>query len=254
MPKQSKPSLYAEFLDPARPWLLHHRSFAFPSLPYRATGREWKALMARAESEDTDAQCHLAAYFEFGCKTPSGKVLVRKSSRKARAWRERAATLGDPIAQVHLANALTTPGTNKESWYAGILIYRRAIRAGYSPAIYNLAVTYRLAGKMRMAVAWFRKAQSTRDDSATLQLAIHTYWGIGIRANHPEAVRLFRKASKGRDISPAEREDALFYLSIAYLEGKGVRQSLPMARKLLERANVEQDNELARRLLKKLSA
>ena len=46
----------------------------------------------------------------------------------------------------------------------------------------------------------------------------------------------------------------LFYLAIAYLEVKGVRQSTPMARKLLERAYIDNDNDLARRLLKMLPA
>jgi hypothetical protein len=254
MSSQQEPSIYAKLLDPSRPWLLRYRSFAFPSKPCRATAAEWNSLLARAESDDVDAQCLVAAYFEDGCLTPLGKTLARKSVRKAREWHQRAAALGDPIALVSLANSLTAPGATKQNWQAGIRLYRKAILAGSSTAAENRAVTYRLANEMRRAVLWFRKAQASRDDCATLQLAIHTYWGIGIRANHVEAVRLFRKASKARAISQAEREDALFYLAIAYLEGKGVRQSTPMARKLLERANIDNDNDLARRLLKMLPA
>lgn len=63
------------------------------------------------------------------------------------------------------------------------------------------------------------------------------------------AVRLFRKAIRSREISEIseyERDNAFFYLAIAYLEGKGVMKSLAMARKLLERANQGDDHRRLR--------
>ena len=54
-------------------------------------------------------------------------------------------------------------------------------------------------------------------------------------------------------MSECDRDDANFYLGIAYLEGKGVGQSLRMAQKHLERANRDNDHLAAQRLLKQLS-
>jgi TPR repeat protein len=65
-------------------------------------------------------------------------------------------------------------------------------------------------------------------------------------------VRCFRKAIQRKNIGDCERNDANFYLAIAYLEGKGVPKSLPMARKHLERANRDNDHLAAQRLLKQL--
>jgi TPR repeat protein len=50
-----------------------------------------------------------------------------------------------------------------------------------------------------------------------------------------------------------ERDNAFFYLAIAYLEGKGVKKSLAMARKLLERANKDNDHPPAAWLLHRIA-
>jgi TPR repeat protein len=63
----------------------------------------------------------------------------------------------------------------------------------------------------------------------------------------------FRKATKGKNICESGRDDAFFYLGIAYLEGKGVRASIPAARKLFQRANVDNDHPAARSILLELT-
>jgi TPR repeat protein len=88
---------------------------------------------------------------------------------------------------------------------------------------------------------------------ALVQLGIHYYWGKGVRKNPIAAIRCFRKATKGKDMCEFERDDAFFYLGIAYLEGKGVTVSIPRARKLLQRANVDNDHPAARRALQGLT-
>jgi hypothetical protein len=54
---------------------------------------------------------------------------------------------------------------------------------------------------------------------------------------------------RAKNISEAERDDAFFYLGIAHLEGKGVSMSRATARKLLRRANVDNDHLAAQRVL-----
>jgi hypothetical protein len=140
---------------------------------------------------------------------------------------------------------------------AALLWLKKAFREGERcSAPNNIAITYRENGKFSQAVLWFRKAAPFRDeparldDSARLQIGIHLYWGKGIRTDHAVAVRIFRRTTRARFISESERDDAFFYLAVAYFEGKGVDMSLPKARKLLERANRDDDHPAARRLLK----
>jgi len=129
----------------------------------------------------------------------------------------------------------------------------RAFRAGESCAASNIAITHRQNGDLRKAVQWFRKSVVSGDDDALIQLGIHYYWGKGVRKNPIAAVRCFRKATKGKNICEAGRDDAFFYLGNAYLEGKGVRASASTARKLLQRANIDNDHPAAQRVLQGLA-
>jgi TPR repeat protein len=130
---------------------------------------------------------------------------------------------------------------------------KRAFHAGDSCAASNIAITYRQGGNFRKAVHWFRTSVASGDDDALIELGIHYYWGKGVRKNSAAAVRCFRKATRGKNICEAGRDDAFFYLGIAYLEGKGVRASIPTARKLLKRANVDNDHPAALSVLRELT-
>jgi TPR repeat protein len=134
-----------------------------------------------------------------------------------------------------------------------LLWLKRAFDAGESLAASNIAVTYRERGNFKQAVHWFQKVVASGDDDARIQLGIHYYWGRGIRKNPAAAVRCFRKATKGKNICEAGRDDAFFYLGLAYLEGKGVTKSVLTARKLLQRANVDNDHPAARRVLQEMA-
>ena len=141
----------------------------------------------------------------------------------------------------------------KKDPHEGLLWMKRAFRGGNtSSAPNNIAVTYREIGNMRLAVHWFRKAVALGDIGDHVQLGTHSYWGKGIRADHIAAVDHFRKATKGKNMAECDRDDANFYLAIAYLEGHGVKKSLRMARKHLECANRDNDHLAARRLLKQM--
>lgn len=243
-------------IDPAQPWQIRRPYGEFPSRPYTRTRKFWKTLLARANEGNPEAESELAAYFEYGCKDSRGRVLATHSSRKAAQWYRRAAEHGDSGAQLALGNLFGGKGA-KANLAESLRWYKKSFRGAYaSSAANNIAVTYRQNGRLRQAVAWFRKGVVKGDDAGMgVQLGIHYYWGKGVRADHASAVRLFRRAIRVANpsaISEYERDNAFFYLAIAYLEGKGVKRSISMARKLLERANKDGDHPPAARLLQRI--
>jgi TPR repeat protein len=240
-------------LDPSCPWKLPRLKWEFRKYPYKMTSTEWKALLARAEQGDVEAQCYVAAMFEYGCRNRSGRILVRRSVPRVFEWTRRSAELGSASSQNQLGVILSARGATEANRREAVLWLKRAFRGGDSSAANNLAITYRENGDLRRAVLWFGKAVASKDDDgAYVQLGIHYYWGRGVRPDHEAAVRCFRNAIKGKNIVEAQRDDAFFYLGIAYLEGKGVRPSPRIAQKLLERANKDNDHPSASRLLNRM--
>jgi len=207
---------------------------------------EWEALLDKAKHGNPEAEWEVSGRFEDGCKDKKGKILVKRSARKAAEWLRRAAEHGCAPAQCSL-------GVLVGDTCAALVWLMKSFRAGETVAASNIAITYRQMGDFRKAVQWFRKSVASGDDDALIQLGIHYYWGKGVRKNAVVAVRCFRKATKGKNICEAGRDDAFFYLGIAYLEGKGVAQSIPTARKLFQRANVDSDHPAAHRALQELT-
>jgi len=121
-------------------------------------------------------------------------------------------------------------------------------------AAQNIALTYRQIGDLRTAVKWFRKSADAGDGDALVQLGIHYYWGKGVRKNPRAAVGCFRAATKVKYISEVGRDDAFFLLGVASFEGKGVKPSIKNAKKMFERANIDNDNPAARKMLGQLEA
>ena len=126
---------------------------------------------------------------------------------------------------------------------------RKAVHAGDPCAALNIAITYRENGDLRAAVKWFRKSTDGGDGDALIQLGIHYYWGKGTRKNPKAAVQCFRMATKARFISEWGIDDGFFFLGIAYREGRGVKASIPRARRLFKRANKDGDHLAAGRML-----
>ncbi len=237
-------------IDPRFPWKLPRVGRGFPAYPFRMSVAEWEGLLAKANSGDPEAEWEVSERFGDGCKDKKGEILVRRSAKKAQAWLRRAAEHGCASAQCNFGVLL---GDQEETSEALVWL-KRALRAGVSCAALNIAITYRQIGDLRRAVHWFRKSvASGGDDDALIQLGIHFYWGEGVRKNISAAVRCYRKATKGTNISEASRDDAFFYLAIMYLEGKGAKTSIPKARKLLLRANVDNDHPAARSVLQELT-
>lgn len=231
-------------IDPKFPWKLPRLNSEFPPYPYRMSVAEWKALLTKDKQGDAEAEWEVSGRFEDGCKDRKGKILVKRSARKAAEWLRRAAEHGCVPAQCSFGVLL---GNTREA-LAWLI---KSFRAGQSIAASNIAIIHRQNGNSRKAVQWFRRIASG-DDDALIQLGVHYYWGKGVRRNPTAAVRCFRKATKGKNICEAGRDDAFFYLGMAYLEGKGVAKSIPTARKLFQRANIDSDHPAAHRALQEL--
>lgn len=241
-------------VDPVSPWKLPSLFRGFPNYGSKMSAAEWKSLLAKAKGGDAEAEWRVAELYCDGCKDRRGRILVRISNRKAAEWFRRSAEHGCGSAQVNLGVILGDGYGVEKNVREALLWLKRAFRGGDTgSAPNNIAVTYRENGDFRQAVRWFRKVDASRDDAFLIQLGIHSYWGKGVRTDHQAAVRCFRKAIRGKNMSECDRDDANFYLGIAYLEGKGVGQSLRMAQKHLERANRDNDHLAAQRLLKQLS-
>jgi len=129
-----------------------------------------------------------------------------------------------------------------------------ALRIVWSLALLHAVRWRRQIGDLRNAVKWFRKSADAGDGDALIQLGIHYYWGKGIRKNPRAAVRCFRAGTKAKNISEVGRDDAFFLLGVAYFEGNGVRASVRNVKKLFERANIDNDNPTAHKMLGQLEA
>jgi TPR repeat protein len=215
---------------------------------------EWKNLLSKANAGDAEAEWRVAELYSDGCKDRRGRILIRPSNRKAVEWLRRSAEHGYGSAQNTLGVILGGNYGVEKNVREALLWLKRAFRGGdTTSAANNVAVTYRENGNLRQAVRWFRRVDASRDDAFLIQLGIHSYWGKGVRTDHRAAVRYLRKAIRGKNMSECDRDDANFYLGIAYLEGKGVRKSLRLAQKYFERANRDNDHLAAQRLLKQLT-
>jgi len=253
MKSKADPLTSVAVINVSSPWKLPRPRWEIPKYPATMAATEWKALLAKASQGDAETELRVAEIYSDGCKDRRGRILVRISSRKAVEWYRRAAEHGSPIAQSALGYFLSEGIGAEEDVREAIRWMKTAfLNLGSSGDANNIAITYRQAGNLRQAVRWFRIAVAAGDDDDLVQLGIHFYWGKGVRRDHAAAVSFFRRASKAKRIGEDERNDAFFYLGNAYLEGNGVKRSLPMARRCFERANKDNDHPAAERLLKKM--
>lgn len=241
-------------IDSASPWNVTLRDWNYRLYTYKMSASEWCALLARAKRGDPEAEWEVANRYGDGCKTRNGKILVKRSSKKAVRWLRRAAQHGLSPAQNTLGVILSNGDGVRKDIDEALWWMKKAFHAGDMCAAQNIALTYRQIGDLRTAVKWFRKSVDAGDGDALIQLGIHYYWGKGVRKNPKAAVRCFRVATKAKYISEVGRDNAFFLLGIAHFESKGVRASVRNAKKLFERANVDNDNPAARKMLGQLEA
>jgi len=241
-------------IDSESPWRVTLRDWNYRLYTYKMSASGWRTLLARAKQGDPEAEWEVADRYGEGCKNHSGKILVKRSRKKAALWLRRAAQHGLSPAQNTLGVILSNGDGVKRDIDEALSWLRKAFHAGDTCAAQNIALTYRQIGDLRTAVKWFRKSADAGDGDALVQLGIHYYWGKGVRKNPRAAVGCFRAATKVKYISEVGRDDAFFLLGVASFEGKGVKPSIKNAKKMFERANIDNDNPAARKMLGQLEA
>ncbi len=132
-------------------------------------------------------------------------------------------------------------------------LYRRAFRIGEATAAYNLAFTYKLRGRYREAVAWWRRAHAAGDPSAILDLALAELHGQGTRRNVRGALAKLRQAANATETkwfprSSGENVRAMIHLARVYGEGWLVPRDLAESVRWLRRA-AEWDSAIATAML-----
>lgn len=214
----------AAIVDPEAPWKLTLRNWTFAG--YTASASDWRKVLLRAKSGDPEAEFDVGERWAEGCKDSRGRIIVKRSPKKAIQWLRRSAEHGNRSAQNNLANLLSSRNGNSKNVAEAFRWYRKAVRTDGSIMVgNNIAITYRQIGNYTAAVRWFRRGVREGDGDAALQLGIHYYWGKGVRKDSKAAVRCFRTAIRSKNISEGDRDDAFFLLGLAHYEGKGVKAS-----------------------------
>ncbi|MCX7066078.1 MAG: tetratricopeptide repeat protein [Methylococcales bacterium] len=81
-----------------------------------------------------------------------------------------AAKLGNPQAQVNLANLYDDAKGVERDRKLAVYWYKRAIKKGLPYAAYNLAVSYRQQSKLKWALFWFKRASEMGDEDAKFEV------------------------------------------------------------------------------------
>jgi TPR repeat protein len=112
----------------------------------------------------------------------------------------------------------------------------------------NRAVDYRLAGRHRLAFAWWSRAAAAGDGSPWLEIGYALQHGIGVRRDLQRAARAYRRAIRAYYISEYEQEEAQYHLATLLLERRTSR-ARAQAGPLLAEASADGDYPQAARLL-----
>ncbi len=251
MKAQKRTTQLPTIIDPEAPWKLTLRNWNFG--PNKTSVSNWRKALARAKSGDSEAEWEVGDHYENGCVDQRGRIIVKRSPKKAAEWLRRSAEHGNGSAQNNLGNLLSNGHGIRKNVDEAFKWYKKAFRAGHSTVAQNIAITYRESGNYTAAVRWFRRYAHEDDGDALVQLGIHYYWGKGVRKDSKAAVRCLRSAIRSKNISESDRDDAFFLLGLAHYEGLGVKASLRKAIKLFERANIDDDNPTAREFLRRIN-
>ncbi|MGB9235502.1 MAG: tetratricopeptide repeat protein [Terriglobales bacterium] len=188
--EMNHPSQARQIIDPNLPWKLPCE-WRLPFGSFTTSASEWRALLGRANANDPEAEWGVAGRYEDGCKDETGKIVVRRSARKALEWFRRAAEHGCAPAQNKFGLLLDEGKVFRRNRHEALKWIRKAFRGGDTCAPNNIAIMYRESGRMGEAVRWFKKAVIVGDDDALIQLGVHYYWGKGARKNPAAAIRCF---------------------------------------------------------------
>ncbi len=209
-------------------WLYAH--FSLPS--------QTRALIARAEAGDVQAQFELAQAYQRGDRT----LRIHQDFGKAYAWAKAAAQAEHPEALLELGvGCLKVPKGSPEETREALDYFQRASRAGNIHADNMLGLMY-LHGWMvprdkARALEWYKTAteKSSADTSgAWLMLGRMYYEGWGTPKDGKMAVQCLRRVV---EMKKSYEKEALAWLGWCYLTGTGVDADAQEAHRLWEQAS-----------------
>lgn len=170
-----------------------------------------KAIEILTELHDNG---HRESSYTLGWAFYNG-IGVEKNTRKAYNFYEKAASLGEPTAQVLLGQRLANKrGATDEDLRRAADLYRSAAASGSSDACFNLGYCYDIGkGVEKDSVAsflWYHSAAVLGDVDAA-RIVGYCYWtGSGTTEDKAIAMKYYLSAAQNGDI------DAMFNLADGY--------------------------------------
>ncbi len=212
----------------------------------------WNELKNAANAGDRDAQFKVASHYFDGWKNDDGRVVVRRNRRLGLKWLRLSAEQGESCAQVNLGVILSDGDGVEKNDEEALRWLKRANRAHDASAATNIGCIYRDQGKHRLAFRWFLRSIEMGDEDSLVEVGKRYLLGPGVRRDYRQALLYLHKATKAEMITESGRDDAFYYLGIAYKDGLGVTKSLLKARKMFERANRDGDHNGAAEQLEQI--
>lgn len=214
----------------------------------RVAELQWEAGLGKAESYSELGWLH-----KDGIVDTRGRYVVKPALKKAFQCFEKAAKLGESSGLIALGNCYDEGHGVRQSREKALACYTKVWKEHHdSIAAANIATVHRDLGDLRQAFRWYRKAADTGlDGDAFVDIGYCLYYGIGVKSDKSKAVAAFRLACRSKFITDFGREEAYYHMAVASLDRTG-RHNKPRIRKLLLRANVDDDYSEARELLAQL--
>ncbi len=230
-------------------WRIAHGIRHRPYYIQRAAELQWAAEQGNAES-----YYDLGWLLKDGVVDTRGRYVVKPALKKAFNYFQKAAELGNQYGLAALGYCYDNGDGVTQSKEKALLCYTKVWKAHHeSTAAHNIATVHRDLGDLRLAFRWYQKAANTGvDGDAFVDIGYCLYYGIGVRSHKSKALAAFRLACRSKFIIEFGREEAFYHLAVASLDRTG-GQNKQRTRKLLLRANVDDDYHEARELLAQLN-
>lgn len=184
-----------------------------------------------AYSGNAEAQFELGQIYE-----------KKKNYRRSKYWYEKACSQDYAEGCLALANCYSVK--TEVSLKKELALLLKAYKLGSLIAADNLAFYYKNKGDYRQFKKWLEKSikRWTNNGEALFELARYYYEGLGGKKAYKKSYEIFNKALKTKNISVFTREEIFFNLGKMYFSGHYVKRSLPKAKYLFSKANVDNDH------------
>ena len=204
----------------------------------------WQALLKNATKGNADSQFEVGNVYSEGYVNSKQEAVVKRNSRLACAWYEKAAKQGNVNGISSLAYHLDSGIGCEKDIERAICLYKVAIEKGSGIAAFNLGTVYRDKGNYKKAFEYYTLSMQMGGSDYSVTVGLCYYYGIGVQQDKSVAVRHFRKvaADKLNNHTQYEQDLAHYYLGLSYLTGEGLKKSMKSAKKHFEIANTDNDN------------